>query len=99
MADCIGDSRGSEAFEESCSLCLDLAFFRAANTWESRLTGKHGDAVDIMEVSMARAFEAGPQIRDEDLSPFVEAYSFAFEIMPVIEARKVVGHEVYESSC
>ena len=98
MADCIGDSRGSEAFEESYSLSLHLAFFRAVSTWEGRLTGKHGDAVDIMEVSMALAFEAGPQICDQDLSSFVEAYSIAFEVMPVIEAWKIVDHEVYQSS-
>ena len=98
MADCTGDSRGSEAFEGSCSLSLHLAFFRAANTWEGRLTGEHGDAVDIMEVSVALTFEAGPQICDEDLSSFVEAYSIAFEIMPVIEAGEIVHHEVYQSS-
>ena len=98
MADCTGDSRGSEAFEGSCSLSLHLAFFRAANTWEGRLTGEHGDAVDIMEVTMALAFETGPQIRDENLSSFVKAYSIAFEIMPVIEAREIVHHEVYQSS-
>ena len=97
-ADCIGDSRGSEAFEESCSLSLHSAFFRAASIWEGRLTGEHGDAVDIMEVSMALAFETSPEIRDEDLSSFVKAYSIAFEIMPVIEAWKIINHEVYESS-
>ncbi len=98
MADCIGDSRGSEAFEESCSLSLHLAFFRAASTWEGRLTGKHGDAIDIMEVSMALAFEAGPQICDQDLSSFVKAYSIAFEMMSVIEAWKIIDHKVYQSS-
>ena len=98
MADCTGDSRGSEAFEESCNLSLHLAFFGAVSTWEGRLTGKHGDAIDIMEVSMALAFEAGPQISDEDLSSFVKAYSIAFEIMPVVEAWKIVHHEVYQSS-
>ena len=99
MADCIGDSQGSEAFEESYSLSLHLAYFQVASNWEGRLTGKHGDAIDIMEVSMALAFEAGPQICDEDLSSFVEAYSFAFEIMPVIEAWKIVDHKVHQRRC
>ncbi len=98
MADCIEGSLGSEAFEGSCNLSLHLGLFRAASTWVGRLTGKHGDVVDIMEVSMALAFEAGPQICDEDLSSFVEAYPTAFEIMPVIEAWKIVDHEVYQSS-
>ena len=44
---------------------------------------------------MALALEAGPQICDENLSSFVEAYSFAFEIMPVIEAWKIVDHKVH----
>ena len=47
---------------------------------------------------MALAFKAGPQICDEDLSSFVEAYSIAFEIMPVIEAWEIVDHEVDQSS-
>lgn len=51
-----------------------------------------------MEVSMALAFEAGPQICDEDLSSFVEAYSFAFETVPVIEAWKIVDHKVHQRS-
>ena len=51
-----------------------------------------------MEVSMALAFEAGPQICDEDLSSFVEPYSFAFETMPVIEAWKLVDHKVHQRS-
>ena len=98
MADCIGDSQGSEAFEGSCSLSLHLAFSRAASNWEGQLTGKHGNAVDIMELAVTLAFEAGPQICDKDLSSFVEAYSFTFEIMPVIEAWKIVDHDIYQRS-
>ena len=98
MADCIGGSRGSEASEGSCSLLLHLALSQAASNWEGRVTGKHGDAVNIMVLAMTLAFEAGPQICDENLSSFVEAYSFAFEIMPVIEAWKIVDHEVYQRS-
>ena len=47
---------------------------------------------------MALAFEASPQICDEDLSSFVKAYFLAFEIMPVVEAREIVHDEVYQSS-
>ena len=98
MADCIEDNQGSEAFEESYSLSLHLAHFQVASNWEGRLTSKHGDAIDIMEVSIALAFEARPQIRNEDLSSFVEAYPFAFETMPVIEAWKIVDHKVHQRS-
>ena len=76
-------------------VCRYLALSQAASNWEGRLTGKHGNAVDIMELAVTLAFEAGPQICDEDLSSFVEAYFSAFEIMPVIEAWKTVDHEVY----
>ena len=71
---------------------------RVASTREGQLTGEHGDAVYIMEVSVALTFEAGPEICDEDLSSLVEAYSISFEIMPVIETREIVHHEVNQSS-
>ena len=54
-------------------------------------TCKHGDFVNVVEVSVTLAVEARPEVCDEYLGALVEAHGLAFEIELVLEARKVVN--------
>ena len=45
---------------------------------------EHGDLIDIVERAKALAFEAGPEVRDEDLGALVEPDCRAFELVTVV---------------
>ena len=45
---------------------------------------EHGDLMDVVEVAEVLAFEAGPEVCDEDLGPLVEPDCRAFEIVTVV---------------
>lgn len=62
-------------------------------------TCKHGDGVDVVEGTVAFAFEAGPEICYEDLCSLVESDCGVFETMPVIKTGKVIDEEVDKSCC
>ena len=53
-------------------------------------TCKGGDFRDVVEAPVALAFEAGPEVCDEDLSALVEAYFLVFEFHFIPEAEEVV---------
>ena len=50
------------------------------------LTCKHGDFLNVLERSIALAVETGPEIRDENLSSFVQPDPPAVEGCLVSEA-------------
>lgn len=45
---------------------------------------EHGDVIDVVEVAEALAFEAGPEVCDEDLGALVEPDCGAFELVTVV---------------
>lgn len=55
---------------------------------------EHGDLIDVMEIAKALAFEAGPEVRNEDLGALVETDGGAFELVTVVQAGEVVDNEV-----
>ena len=57
---------------------------------------EHGDVVDVVEVAVAFALEAGPEVGDEDLGALVEADRAGFVVVAVVEAGEVVHEEVDE---
>lgn len=59
---------------------------------------EHGDFVDIVEFSKVLAVEAGPEVRDQNLSSLVQPYLFTVEDCLVAEAGKILGEEVNEAS-
>ena len=63
--------------------------------------GEHGDLVDVVELPVAVAVEAGPQVRHENLRPFEEANGLAppckRELVP--EAGEVAREQVHQPRC
>ena len=51
---------------------------------------EHCDFVDVFEVAVSFAFEAGPEVGDKDLGPLVEMHRLAFEPYFISETWKVV---------
>ena len=45
---------------------------------------EHGDLIDVMEIAKVLAFEAGPEICDEDLGALVETHCGVFELVTVV---------------
>lgn len=60
-------------------------------------TGKHCKSIYVIEFSITFALEACPQVRDKYLSTFVEVNCFAFELVFIFEARKVLDDQVYQT--
>lgn len=60
---------------------------------------EHCDLVDIVEFSKVLAVEAGPEIRDKDLSALVQPHLLAVEDCLVAEAGEILGEEVDEACC
>lgn len=58
------------------------------------VVGEHGDLIDVMERAKALAFEAGPEVCNEDLGALVETDCGAFELVTVVQAGEVVDNEV-----
>lgn len=63
--------------------------------------GEHGDLVDVVELPVAVAVEARPQVRHENLRPFEEANGLAppckRELVP--EAGEVAREQVHQPRC
>lgn len=59
-------------------------------------TCKGGDFRDVVEAAVAVAFEAGPQVCNEDLGTLVEADALAFEFGLVPEAGEVFCEQVHQ---
>lgn len=60
------------------------------------VVGKHGDLVNVPELSVSFAVKTGPDIRHQDLGPFEEADRFASAFKPalVVEAIEVPREQV-----
>jgi hypothetical protein len=58
-------------------------------------TRKHGDPIDIMKHPIALTLEASPDICDKDLCALIEADSFAFEPLFVVETRECFCEQVH----
>ena len=61
------------------------------------IVGEHCDLIDVVEEADALAFEAGPEVRHEDLCALVETDRGAFELVTIVEAGEVVDDEIDES--
>lgn len=71
---------------------------RVQHLWNT-IVGKHGDFVDIIKATVTFTIEAGPQVPDQNLSPFVEADCFALEANLVSEAWEILNQQVDQCSC
>ena len=60
---------------------------------------EHRDLVNVVEHTIAFAFEACPQIGNKDLCSFVEADCLAFKPGLVSKAREIVDDDVYQCGC
>ena len=56
-----------------------------------KLTGKHGDGIDIVEFTIALAVEGGPDVGNEDLRTLHDADFAAFEGCLIAKASEVAG--------
>lgn len=70
---------------------------KAGQDLRHAVVGKHGDLVNVSELAVAGAFEAGPEIGDEDLGSFQESNAFSsLETCFVVEAGESAGEEIHE---
>ena len=72
------------------------AFLSSASemTSHEQLTSKHGQMVNVFECAIASLIECCPQICYEDLCPFEESDSLAFEARFILERRKSLRQQV-----
>lgn len=68
-------------------------------TWvvQKRLTGKHGDFIDVVELAKVFAVEAGPEVCNEDLGALVQPDPPSVEHCFVAETVEVLGQKVDEA--
>jgi hypothetical protein len=62
-------------------------------------TCKHGDFVDVMKLAIALTFEAGPEVRDQDLGSLVEPDFASLKGCFVPEVGEVICEQVHQSCC
>lgn len=60
------------------------------------LTCKHSDLIYVVEIAIAFALEAGPQVRDQDLGALVKTHPAPLEDRLVPEAGEVLCEQVDE---
>lgn len=60
-------------------------------------TCKHGDLVNIVELSEIFAIEAGPKVRDQDLGSLVQAHPFAVKDCLIAETVETLRDQVHKA--
>ena len=54
--------------------------------------------INILKLAIALSLKASPEVRHENLSPFIEANFLPFELGFVSEAGEIVCEKIYKSS-